>query len=176
MSFFSGLEINSAGHQHSRTEVAYPCCRERVQDSVRVAYASIQRGVSHSGGLQAGSGNGTRSSYSLEEGGHRGGPSSRQRVWVLQPILHCSEEGWGVASNSRSEIVEPIVIVERLSWLRFKKLTIKQVMSQIRSKDWFVTIDMKDAYFHISILPQHRKLLRFAFGGKAYQYQVLTFG
>ncbi len=39
-----------------------------------------------------------------------------------------------------------------------------------------MTIDLKDAYFHIEILPQHRKFLRFAFGGEAYQYQVLPFG
>ncbi|XP_077061833.1 uncharacterized protein LOC143714498 [Siphateles boraxobius] len=60
--------------------------------------------------------------------------------------------------------------------LKFKMLTIKQIVSQIRSEDWFVTIDLKDAYFHVSILPQHRKFLRFAFGGEAYQYRVLPFG
>ncbi|KAI2646068.1 Transposon Ty3-G Gag-Pol polyprotein [Labeo rohita] len=60
--------------------------------------------------------------------------------------------------------------------LKFKMLTIKQVVSQIRSEDWFVTIDLKDAYFHISILPHHRKFLRFAFRGEAYQYRVLPFG
>ncbi len=60
--------------------------------------------------------------------------------------------------------------------LKFKMLTIKQVVAQIRFEDWFVTIDLKDAYFHISILPQHRKFLRFALGGKAYQYRVLPFG
>ncbi|KAL0194819.1 hypothetical protein M9458_008391, partial [Cirrhinus mrigala] len=60
--------------------------------------------------------------------------------------------------------------------LKFKMLTIKQVMSQIRSEDWFVMIDLKDAYFHVSILPQHRKFLRFAFRGEAYQYRVLPFG
>ncbi|KAL0176407.1 hypothetical protein M9458_028737, partial [Cirrhinus mrigala] len=59
--------------------------------------------------------------------------------------------------------------------LKFKMLTIKQVVSQIRSEDWFVTIDLKDAYFHVSILPQHRKFLRFAFRGEAYQYRVLPF-
>ncbi|KAL0170784.1 hypothetical protein M9458_035380, partial [Cirrhinus mrigala] len=37
--------------------------------------------------------------------------------------------------------------------LKFKMLTVKQVVSQIRSEDWFVTIDLKDTYFHISILP-----------------------
>ncbi len=57
--------------------------------------------------------------------------------------------------------------------LKFKMLTLRQIVSQIRSEDWFVTIDLKDAYFHISILPYHR---RFAFGGKAYQYRVLPFG
>ncbi|KAI2657288.1 Transposon Ty3-G Gag-Pol polyprotein [Labeo rohita] len=60
--------------------------------------------------------------------------------------------------------------------LKFKMLTINQVVSQIRSEDWFVTIDLKDAYFHVSILPQHRKFLRFAFRGEAYQYRVLPFG
>ncbi len=60
--------------------------------------------------------------------------------------------------------------------LKFKMLTIKQVVSQIRSEDWILTIDLKYAYFHISILPQYRKFLRFAFRGKAYQYWVLPFG
>ncbi|KAI2667130.1 Transposon Ty3-G Gag-Pol polyprotein [Labeo rohita] len=60
--------------------------------------------------------------------------------------------------------------------LKFRMLTLKQVVSQIRSEDWFVTIDLKDAYFHPSILPQHRKFLRFAFRGEAYQYRVLPFG
>ncbi|KAL0181298.1 hypothetical protein M9458_023704, partial [Cirrhinus mrigala] len=60
--------------------------------------------------------------------------------------------------------------------LKFKMLTVKQVVSQIRSEDWFVTIDLKDVYFHVSILPQHRKFLRFAFRGEASQYRVLPFG
>ncbi len=51
-----------------------------------------------------------------------------------------------------------------------------QIVPQIRSEDWFVTIDLKDAYFHISILPYHRKFLRFAFGGRAYHDRVLPFG
>ncbi len=57
----------------------------------------------------------------------------------------------------------------------FKMLTLRQIVPQISSVDWFVRIDLKDAYFHISILPCHRKFLRFAFGSKAYQYGVLPF-
>ncbi len=63
-----------------------------------------------------------------------------------------------------------------VSRLKFKMLTLKQVVSQIKSEDWFVMIDLKDAYFHVSILPTHREFLRFAFGGEAYQYRVLPFG
>ncbi len=50
-------------------------------------HAAFQRGHSHAGGSRAGSSNGTRSERSPEEGGHRGGPSSRQRVQVLQPYV-----------------------------------------------------------------------------------------
>ncbi len=38
-------------------------------------------------------------------------------------------------------------------------------MSQMKSEDWFVTIDLKGA--HVFTLPHHRKFLRFAFGGKS---------
>ncbi len=68
------------------------------------------------------------------------------------------------------------VLNDSVMQLKFKMLTVRQIVPQIRSEDWFVTIDLKDAYFHISILPYHRKFLRFAFGGRAYQYQVLPFG
>ncbi len=147
--------------------------------------------------------------------------------------------------------------------LKFRMLKLKQVVSQIRSEDWFVTIDLKDTSsstvtpghphtqlyrrlvdissigadvgsasrchsrsyeragvktkrqeecafsttenhlsgcgvgfnqyrvipfglafspctftkcVDVSILPQHRKFLRFAFGGEAYQYRVIPFG
>ena len=55
-------------------------------------------------------------------------------------------------------------------------LTLYMIVSQSQSEDLFVTIDLKDVYFHVSIHPHHRRFLRFAFGGEAYQYQVLPFG
>ncbi len=59
---------------------------------------------------------------------------------------------------------------------KFKMLMMKTIMSQIQGEDWFVTIDLKDAYFHIQVIQRHRRFLRFAFGGKAYHYKVLPFG
>ncbi|KAI2667056.1 Gag-Pol polyprotein [Labeo rohita] len=43
-------------------------------------------------------------------------------------------------------------------------------------QDWFAAIVLKDAYFHVSILPRHRSFLQFAFEGQAYQYKVLRDG
>ncbi|KAI2660953.1 Gag-Pol polyprotein [Labeo rohita] len=60
--------------------------------------------------------------------------------------------------------------------LPFKMLTAKRILSCIRHQDWFAAIDLKDAYFHVSILPRHRPFLRVAFEGRAYQYKVLPFG
>ncbi len=59
---------------------------------------------------------------------------------------------------------------------KFKMLTMRTIMSQVQEGDWFVTIDLKDAYFHIQVVQRHRRFLRFVFGGKAYQYKVLPFG
>ncbi|KAL0173136.1 hypothetical protein M9458_033447, partial [Cirrhinus mrigala] len=57
----------------------------------------------------------------------------------------------------------------------FKMLTLKQILSHVRPGDWFLSLDLKDAYFHIQIAPHHRRFLRFAFEGVAYQYTVLPF-
>ncbi len=76
--------------------------------------------------------------------------------------------------------LRPILDLRRLNLAlrvsKFKMLTVKSILSQIQPGDWFVTIDLKDAYFHIQIVKRHRKLLRFAFESKAYQYCVLPFG
>ncbi|XP_058483844.1 uncharacterized protein LOC131459867 [Solea solea] len=59
---------------------------------------------------------------------------------------------------------------------KFKMLTHNVLFRSIRPGDWFTSVDLQDAYFHISIYPAHRKYLRFAFKGAAYEYQTLPFG
>ncbi len=76
--------------------------------------------------------------------------------------------------------LRPILDLRRLNLSlykgKFKMLTMRTIMSQVQEGDWFVTIDPKDAYFHIQVVHRHKRFLRFAFGGKAYQYKVLPFG
>ncbi len=163
---FSSMETTA-----KRVSMGPADCRKGVSNSVRFSTTALQRCDSHTGGPRAGSGYGTRGESPIKEGGHRGGPSSREGIRVYSRYFIVPKKDGGL---------RPIIDLRQLnhsvSQLKFKMLTLRQVVSQIRSEDWFVTIDLKDAYFHVSIRPCHRKFLRFAFGGKAYQYRVLPFG
>lgn len=47
-------------------------------------------------------------------------------------------------------------------------ITVKQILVHIQLRDWFMSVDLKDAYFHIKIAPCHRHFLKFSF-----EYQLL---
>ena len=46
----------------------------------------------------------------------------------------------------------------------------------MKSGDRPITLDLKDAYFHVPICQTHRKFLRFSVLGKNYQFKALCFG
>ncbi len=79
-------------------------------------------------------------------------------------------------SGELRPILDLRVLNRALHRLPFKMLTPKRIFGCVRPQDWFAAIDLKDAYFHVSILPRHRPFLWFAFEGRAYQYKVLPFG
>lgn len=74
----------------------------------------------------------------------------------------------------------PILDLRRLNLylkeLRFRMLRTVDVLQAIAQGDWFTSVDLKDAYFHVPVAPRHRQFLRFAFEGQAYQFRVLPFG
>lgn len=49
------------------------------------------------------------------------------------------------------------------------------LLRSVRPGDWFISVDLKDAYFHISIYSPHRTFLRFAFQCVIYKFLVLPF-
>ena len=55
-------------------------------------------------------------------------------------------------------------------------LTKSQILEAVEKGDWVTSIDLKNAYFHVPICPDHRPFLRFAIQGQAYQFKVLPFG
>lgn len=55
-------------------------------------------------------------------------------------------------------------------------LTLQAILPLIPEQAWMASIDLKDAYFHVTIWPQHCWYLRFAVGKDHYQYRILPFG
>lgn len=55
-------------------------------------------------------------------------------------------------------------------------VTLGTIIPSLDPRDWFATLDMKDAYFHIMIYPPHRRYLRFVVNYQHYQFTVLPFG
>ncbi|XDV19881.1 hypothetical protein PO909_025279 [Leuciscus waleckii] len=82
---------------------------KRVSDTILETPTSVYGGPAHSGGPRAGSGYGTGSKLSVRERGHRICTSLQQGNRVLQPVLHSSKEGRGIASHFRSSSSERVI-------------------------------------------------------------------
>ena len=54
--------------------------------------------------------------------------------------------------------------------------TLNVILPNLRHQDWAVSIDLKDAYLHVLVHPQSRRLLGFEYLDKTYVYKVLPFG
>lgn len=78
--------------------------------------------------------------------------------------------------RSLRPILDLRVLNEHLRKYTFRMLTHKTLCRSIRPGDWFTTIDLSDAYFHIAVYPPHRKYLRFAYQNTAYEFQTMPFG
>ncbi len=98
-------------------------------------------------------------------------PPAEMRQGFNSPYFIVPKKGGGLRP-----ILDLRVLNRALHKLPFKMLTHRRMIKCIQPQDWFAAIDLKDAYFHVSILPRHRPFLRFAFEGRAWQYRVLPFG
>ncbi len=98
-------------------------------------------------------------------------PPAEMRQGFYSPYFIVPKKGGGLRP-----ILDLQVLNQALHKLPFKMLMHRRMIKCIQPQDWFAAIDLKDAYFHVSILPRHRPFLRFAFEGRAWQYRVLPFG
>ena len=63
-----------------------------------------------------------------------------------------------------------------LRHIRFKIETVNTVRQTILHKDWSVSLDLSDAFFHVPVHNRDRMWLRFIWRGNVYQFNVLPFG
>ena len=77
-------------------------------------------------------------------------------------------------SGEKRPILDLRVFNRFVAARKFRMLTIRALLGCVREGDWFTSLDLKDAYFHIPVRPAHRKFLRFAFMGVAYECHSAT--
>lgn len=74
----------------------------------------------------------------------------------------------------------PVLDVSKLNKFviltKFSMEDTQSVLASIHRDDWMISVDMRDAYFHIPIHPTSRKYLRFVFDGRVFQFRALCFG
>ena len=58
----------------------------------------------------------------------------------------------------------------------FKMDTLAKTLNLIKVEDWAISLDLKDAYFHIPIQPHNRQFLRFSILNTQYQFKAMCFG
>uniref|UniRef100_A0A803TRP3 ribonuclease H n=1 Tax=Anolis carolinensis TaxID=28377 RepID=A0A803TRP3_ANOCA len=59
---------------------------------------------------------------------------------------------------------------------KFRMVTLSTILPLLPDGAWFASIDLKDAYFHVAIAPQHHRYLAFMVAQKAFCFRVLPFG
>ncbi len=97
--------------------------------------------------------------------------SSLSRISKYGSACPASEQCTAAAHTSYSHASNDqatMSVHERLESYSGNLPSATQRVEQICPEDWFASVDLKDAYFHIQIAPHHRRFLRFAFEGTAY--------
>jgi len=58
----------------------------------------------------------------------------------------------------------------------FKYKDLALLAPLLKEGDYMITIDLKDGFFHVPVLPSHQAYMSFQWEGKTYVFQVLPFG
>ncbi len=157
------------GSYSGNLALATRCDKARVYPSIQTQTAPFQRrgAVPNIASKRAGS----ETRGTLEKGAIEKVPPNEQERGFYSGYFVIPKRDGGLRP-----ILDLRPINRALGKRPFRMLTLKQILAQIRPGEWFASVDLKDAYFHIQIAPHHRRFLRFAFEGTANQYSVLPFG
>ncbi len=145
----------SLAHAHNST---------RLRDSVRQATSQVQRRSRDVGGSPERPVLREEIAVLLAKDAIEPVPPAEMRQGFYSPYFIVPKKGGGLRT-----ILDLRVLNRALHKLTFKMLTHRCMIKCIQPQDWFAAIDLKDTYFHVSILPRHRPFLRFAFEGRAWQ-------
>ena len=80
------------------------------------------------------------------------------------------------ASGSWRPVIDPSTLNLRVLKSPFKMETLQSVLLSVRSRDWMVSLDLKDAYLQVPIHSDSRKCLRFVAFEQVYHFKALCCG
>ena len=80
------------------------------------------------------------------------------------------------ASGPWRPVIDLSLLNLKIQKTSFKMETLQSVLLSVRTGDWMVSLDLKDAYLQVPMHPDSRKFLRFVALGNEYQFKVLCFG
>ena len=63
-----------------------------------------------------------------------------------------------------------------IEYHHFKQENLSFALELIQQNDYLTSVDLKDAYFSVSVHPDYKKFLTFTWNGKSYRFVVLPFG
>lgn len=102
---------------------------------------------------------------------------------VVERCSHISDRGFYsnvFPTRKRDGTVRVILNLKKLNdfvkHVHFKMSSIKEVLSLLQENCFFMTIDLKDAYFSVRIQPEDRKWLRFMWNNQSFQFTCLPQG
>ncbi len=129
----------SLAHAHNST---------RLRDSVRQATSQVQRRSRDS--VEARNAPVLREEIAvlLAKDAIEPVPPAEMRQGFYSPYFIVPKKGGGLRP-----ILDLRLLNRALHRLPFKMLTHRRMIKCIQPRDWFAAIDLKDAYFHVSILP-----------------------
>lgn len=121
--------------------------------------------------------------------------SSSEREWIVNELQVLTEiQALRKCSKEELEIISPIKVIPKKQMGKFRLVVNMRRLNQgiedyslkiegvdallkcITRNAYFIKIDLKHGYFHVSIAKQARKFLGIHFNGEFFQFNALPFG
>ena len=97
-------------------------------------------------------------------------------VWDSSPGFYSILFVVPKASGGWRPVIDLSALNRFLAIPTFSMETPEQIRLSMPKSAWVVSIDLKDAYFHVPMRRSIRKYLRFSFRGRVWQFRALPFG
>jgi len=130
------------------------------------------------------------SSFALKQASRKKGEGGRSQKCSLSCLclgaisflgflekLHVSPIGVVLKKNGGSQLIINMRLLNVAIFPpHFKYKDLALLAPLLKEGDYMTTINLKDGFFHVPVLPSHQAYMSFQWEGKIYWYQVLPFG